>query len=222
MTLVAEGQPRGVIVVTADAAGAVSTIGLEQANARKLSDKVAWAARDLQEYLEKMSGAKLPVVGDNGSIPAGVRILVGRSALTAKYDQGICSGLTNLRKEEGYAIITDGETLVLAGNDEGPYHGSEYAVSFFGHRLGVRWYMPGDFGEVVPARPTITVGPIDEVSRPDFVRVCSSTCRKRKTSDRFTDDRTMPVPQSAILDIDRHPSFVWWFQAAWNCRMLLG
>src|SRR4029079_8158087 len=29
-------------------------------------------------------------------------------------------------------------------------------------------YMPGEFGEVIPHRSTVTVGNIDEVSHPDF------------------------------------------------------
>ena len=133
-----------------------------------LAGKIAWAARDLQHYIEKMSGAKLPVVADDGPIPGGTRIFVGRRGPTAKYERTIPSGLTNLREEEGYAIITDPGTLVLAGNDEGPYHGTEYAVGFFLHRHGVRWYMPGDFGEVIPKQTTVAVGTIHEVSGPDF------------------------------------------------------
>jgi len=166
--LVQNGAARAAIVIAADAVEAVPVNVIDKANPGSRVDKVAVAARELQVYLEKMSGAKLPIVGDDAAVPAGARILVGRSKLTAKYDATIPSGLTNLREEEGYAILTDRNTLVLAGNDEGPYHGTEYAVSFFLHRLGVRWYMPGDFGEVVPKQRTIAVGTIKEVSRPDF------------------------------------------------------
>ena len=166
--LVENGQPRAVIIVPAVAAPAVATIDLNQANARTLAEKVAWAARDLQHYLEKISGAKLPIIADDQPIPPGPRILVGRSQLTGPYDATIPSGLTRFRTDEGYAILTADNTLVLAGNDEGPYHGTEYAVAFFLHRLGVRWYMPGDFGEVIPPQPTIAVANLHEVSRPDF------------------------------------------------------
>jgi len=168
LVLVEDGQPRCVIVVSADAAKALPEVSLKNPNPTTVAQKVAWAAHDLRLYIEKMSGARLPVVADDGALPEGARILVGRSRLTAKYEERIPSGLTNLREEEGYAILTDGQTLVLAGNDEGPYHGTEYAVSFFLHRLGVRWYMPGEFGEVVPRRASIVVEDIQEVSRPDF------------------------------------------------------
>ena len=169
VVLVQDGRPRAVIVVTHGAAETVATIGLDNASPDELTDKVAWAARDLQDYIERMSGVRLSVLADDDPIPANMtRILVGRSKRTVEYDQTIPAGLTNLREEEGYAILTGVNTLVLAGNDEGPYHGTEYAVSFFLHRLGVRWYMPGEFGEVVPKRSTIEVGDVHEVGHPDF------------------------------------------------------
>ena len=168
IVLVEDSKAKAVILVSAEAAKAVPALTDARANPTTTTDKAAWAARDLQVYLEKISGATLSILADDGVIPDGPRILVGHSKLTAKYEAKIPSGLTNTRDEEGYAILTDGDTLVLAGNEAGPYHGTEYAVSFFLDRLGVRWYMPGDFGEVIPRRPTITVGNISEVSRPDF------------------------------------------------------
>ena len=64
----------------------------------------------------------------------------------------IPSGLTPARHEEGFVISAQGDRLLLAGNDAGPYHGTEYAVSEMLERLGVRWFMPGEFGEMVPTR----------------------------------------------------------------------
>ena len=168
LVLVEDGQPRATIVIAENAVEAVPENVIDKANPNSPVDKVAVAARELQLYLEKISGAKLPIVGDNGPLPAGDRILVGRSKLTTPYDGKIPSGLTSLREEEGYAILTDSNTLVLAGNDEGPYHGTEYAVSFFLHYLGVRWYMPGDFGEVVPRQERIAIDDIQQTDAPDF------------------------------------------------------
>jgi len=166
ITLIDNGRPRATIVVAQDVMGvAPSDKTLTSEQPRPV--KVAAAARDLQAYLEKITGAQLPITGDEQA-PAGTLILVGRSKLTAKYDAKIPAGLTPTRDEEGYAILTDGATLVLAGNDEAPYHGTEYAVDAFLYKLGVRWYMPGDFGEVIPKKATVTVGNLNEVSRPDF------------------------------------------------------
>lgn len=46
--------------------------------------------------------------------------------------------------------------------------GSFNAVAGFLHGLGVRWYMPGELGEVVPTLTSITLPKIDETVRPDF------------------------------------------------------
>jgi hypothetical protein len=51
---------------------------------------------------------------------------------------------------------------------QGDKCGSLNAVHEFLRRLGVRWYMPGELGEIVPATPTILVGKLNEVVRPDF------------------------------------------------------
>lgn len=46
--------------------------------------------------------------------------------------------------------------------------GSLNAVHGFLHRLGVRWYMQGELGEVVPQQTTIPLPVLDETVRPDF------------------------------------------------------
>ncbi len=52
--------------------------------------------------------------------------------------------------------------------------GTLNAVYGFLRSLGVRWYMPGELGEVVPARDTIALPGIDETVTPDFdVRLIS-------------------------------------------------
>lgn len=46
--------------------------------------------------------------------------------------------------------------------------GSFNAVNGFLHRLGVRWYMPGEVGEVLPSMKSIPLPQIDETVRPDM------------------------------------------------------
>jgi tetratricopeptide (TPR) repeat protein len=55
--------------------------------------------------------------------------------------------------------------LELWGQDE---RGTFNAVCGFLQKLGVRWYAPGELGEVVPSLQTIPLGHMDEVVRPDF------------------------------------------------------
>ena len=126
------------------------------------------AANELQEYIEKISGAKLPIAGDSTSL-SGCLVLVGPSKFTDRVPNlKIPSGRTKDLREEGFVIRTHGNHLVLAGNDTEPYLGTRYAVIEFLHRLGVRWFMPGEMGEIIPKMSTVTIGPVNITQRPDF------------------------------------------------------
>src|SRR5947209_8485123 len=168
LTLVEKGVARATIVVRKDALKApADPRPAEIAAEIPLATKIAGAARDLQVYVERITGAKLPIAGDD-ALPAGTVIFVGRSALTKPFDAKIPSGLTPRRDEEGYVIFAKGDRLLLAGNEAAPYHGTEYAVAELLHRQGVRWYMPGDFGDVVPRRPSLHVAEMEVRGKPDF------------------------------------------------------
>ncbi len=136
--------------------------------AAKPSDNARLGAAELQKYIEKITGAKLPIATD-ASPPSGPLVLVGPSSLT----DGIAglqipAGRTKNLREEGFVIQTDGDRLVLAGNDAAPYYGTRYAVVEFLHGLGVRWFLPGEIGEVIPKMATISVSPTRVLQRPDF------------------------------------------------------
>jgi hypothetical protein len=168
LTLVDKGVVKATIIVMKEAVTApAEPVTALLASVVPLPTKIARAAHELQDYIQKMSGAKLPIVGDDKA-PQGNLILVGRSALTRDLDAKIPTGLTPQRNEEGFVILAKGNHLLLAGNDAAPYHGTEYAVAHFLHRQGVRWYMPGDFGEVVPRRPSLFAAEMELRSKPDF------------------------------------------------------
>lgn len=151
LTLVQEGRPLATIV----------TAATPTENARA-------AAAELQHYVRKISGATLPIADDAASVE-GVRVLVGRSRWSDGIaDLEIPAGRTRGLREEGFVIRTVDNSLVLAGNDEKPYLGTRYAVIQFLHHLGVRWFMPGEIGEVVPKMPSIVVGPLNIREQPDF------------------------------------------------------
>ena len=67
---------------------------------------------------------------------------------------------------EGYLIRCSAGVLLLAGKTELSVF---YAVEkFLEKHLGVRWFMPGEIGEVVPSSPTVRIGEIEEVGEPGF------------------------------------------------------
>ncbi|MDO8587516.1 MAG: DUF4838 domain-containing protein [Armatimonadota bacterium] len=160
--------------------------------AEKPSDNARLGAKELQTSIEKISGARLEIYTDaDANIPTGSRILVGRSRLTdAIPDLKIPEGITPAFREEGYIVRSTGDTLVLAGNDtevgdspESPprctnpcvasignamYLGTRYAVCDLLNRLGVRWFMPGEYGEVVPKSANLRIPELSLIERPDF------------------------------------------------------
>jgi hypothetical protein len=117
------------------------------------------SVKDLALYLGKMSGAKIEVVG---GLPAGekrVPIYVGAEAQKVFGPVGISkSGLF------GFRVVADARRGIgLYGESE---VGTSYAIYEVLHRLGCRWFMPTELGEVVPELPTLTVLEMDEKLAP--------------------------------------------------------
>lgn len=63
------------------------------------------------------------------------------------------------------ATTAKNETLEIWGLDE---RGSFNAMTAFFHKLGARWYLPGELGEVLPSMKTIPLPKLDETVQPDF------------------------------------------------------
>lgn len=148
--LVEHGQPRAVIVVASDAS----------AQARE-------AAQLLQEDLARISGARLEIRDETAAV-SGPQILVGRSRRARELGVDLPPRFTNAMNEEEYALKTVGDALILAGNEHPFYRGTVFAVNDLLDRLGCRWFFPGAFGEVLPRRETLEIGPLDVRERPDF------------------------------------------------------
>jgi tetratricopeptide (TPR) repeat protein len=211
--LVEDGQPRAEIVI-----------------AENPQRTVRVAARDLQRYVQKMSGAPLPIV----TTPTGTvaKLFVGRSPHTDRL------GVTAQGLKDGaYRIASGGDWMAFIGDDTdftpiepwarnngdiksgklqrewekitgalwgvphtGMYknrirfpgdiglpdrpqpggkiaplelwgfdeRGSFNAVSGWLQELGVRWYLPGELGEVVPVLKSIPLPKVNQIVRPDF------------------------------------------------------
>ena len=190
------------------------------------------AAKELQDYIRKISGATLAVTNVPGAMP--VKIYVGQSAHTDKL--GVKPYDT---KDGGYRMVSGKDWLALLGRDDDfvpiePFpkgrqdltdgsleakwdkltgnakwgnpvasmfkskayfdlapgavvstneqrdktgavllwsfdeRGSFNAVCGFLRSLGVRWYLPGELGEVVPEMKSIPLPEVDETARPAF------------------------------------------------------
>lgn len=160
LTLVAEGQPKAVIVVPSS-------------SVTKAID--GDAARLLADHLFLMSGARLPVLRESdlgassvydgrivpepGKAPAGVEafVLVGEGELARKIGataEGLGPG--------GVLVKTVGNAVILLGpRGTSDPCGTRYAVIDFLEQLGVRYLWPGELGRVIPSRRTVTIGPLN-------------------------------------------------------------
>ena len=136
--LVRDGQPLATIIVPAEAG-----YGERQ------------AARELQTYVKKCSGAELPIQAVDEAID-GISIVLGDA----------CRGLKHPAVGDGFTIETVGKTINIAGGNQ---RGTLYGVyAFLEDELGIRWYTPDKIGEVVPRSKTIRVAPINRQEQPDF------------------------------------------------------
>ncbi|MBN1346607.1 MAG: DUF4838 domain-containing protein [Phycisphaerae bacterium] len=118
------------------------------------SDETA-AAEELRHYLARICGADFAVKTEP---------VQGPTILVARADR-----LPDVKAEslgpDGLLIDVTPDAIRLIGGDD---RGVRYAVTTFLEDLGVRWLMPGDFGEVVPNRPALTAQTHRRFERPDF------------------------------------------------------
>ncbi len=162
-----------------------------------------FAANELQGYIEKISGAVLPIVTTSSADVNALPIYVGKSEWTEQRgygDEGLAHG--------AYRMVIDDDYVLLLGRDRDftplppqsqeewdeitgeywlyPYRqfsryqnrdlglwlqderGSLNAVYALLRELGVRWYLPGERGEVVPEANSIAVERLDRTVHPDF------------------------------------------------------
>lgn len=118
------------------------------------SDQVKQAAKTLQEYIQKSSGATLPIA----ATATGNIITVGQSAQvdTSKID------------DDGFILqgVNDHHYVITGGSD----WGTEFGVYDFLERyLGVRWLMPTELGTDIPQHSTIDIPDTKIVQQPTYL-----------------------------------------------------
>ena len=172
LVLVREGEATATVVIAPDA-----------------SPSVERAAAELQEYVARSTGATLPIVTDRRP-DRGVTVFVGASAWTEQV--GVSTDGLGV---DGCLWASGDAWLAIVGRDHRgpPVHGMRnpwnphevynadlklgafgetgtlYGVYHFLERfVGVRWFMPGDLGTVVPKRAGLSVPRLDETRSPDF------------------------------------------------------
>jgi hypothetical protein len=142
ITLARDGQPVATVIISPTAAP------LEQV-----------AATELQTYVRKISGASLPLMN---ALPEGKQALVRIGVYGAA---PVAEWRGERPPADGFAIETRGNALWIVGGDA---RGALYGVYEFLESLGVRWFMPGEMGEDVIERKTISFAPLERRGAPAF------------------------------------------------------
>ena len=149
--VIVEGQSSDAVIVRAPGAGPYERL----------------AAEDLAKYIDMMTGVKPAIAETPDAVETALSsrrplLIVGEAALTAKPD--LRAALASVVKKSPY-LRTDGIVLrrednrvYVAGNDDEAHY---FAAAELLRRWGVRWFMPGEFGECVPEEQELTIGDLD-------------------------------------------------------------
>lgn len=147
------------------------------------SEKVKDAAEDLQKVLEQITGAKLEIVADNASIPQPNRILVGPTAQTEQLGISQPTGYPSM---ERVIVKRQDNNLVLIGNDDAEYKGTQFAVNMFLEKIGCGWYGPQALWQVIPEMKTIAIDQLSIDHTPQFSsRISNVFINYEKFSERW-------------------------------------
>ncbi len=134
--------------------------------AEKATEAEKFAASELQTYLQKMSGATVPISKDVKQTK-GNKILIGKTLLTDKLGIKVKTKYKGkYSMSEPFIVKTVRNSLCLLGKGD---RGTVYSVySFLENDLGVRWYAPDELGEEVPSMKDIVISDIDRLEVPSF------------------------------------------------------
>lgn len=114
-----------------------------------------YAAEELQAYLAKISGVKLPIRRAE-EVEAGQKTVVLAGTAAASSELGT----------DGYRLHTRGGSLVIAGGRPRGVLNGVYGL--LEDHLGVRWFAPDC--ELVPNRSTLTIPDLDDRQVPALVQ----------------------------------------------------
>lgn len=123
------------------------------------------AAEELQDYLQKITGVRLPVVSEK-EVVNGRGFVLGNCRLTE-----LSGGTIDLKRFDSYQIKYAGRFLFIHGVDTngkalkpGPdlSAGTLFGVQrYLRDSLGVRWLWPGESGEYIPKYETLSISEKD-------------------------------------------------------------
>ncbi len=129
--------------------------------AENADDCIITAAEEMQTYIEKISGARLPVISENQLADGAKAVVIGETELEKKITQVDRTAIG----ADGFLLYSNGNYLLIAGGDS---RGTLYGVyTLLEDYLGVRWFTPEL--EVVPESKDIIIDAnLNKTVKPSF------------------------------------------------------
>ncbi len=189
IAIVKDGVPMGHIVIAA-----------HPSNAEK------FAANQLQEYIYKMSGARLLILSyNNANIKDRIAIVVGRhpaaKPIIAELDRRYPD------KYDAIAVVGRGKNLFLVGRHN---TGTVWASWDWLESLGVRWLFPGKLGEYVPKVKDIYIPLSSKYDAPrlDYRGPCGGDVLELKDKNASFEKRKTIATNLFLMRMRRNYAFV--------------
>ena len=161
--LVRDGRTQAVLVISDEAA----SVSLEQkTRPRKAAASSPYAperlvAKEIQEHIRIMSGATLGIIKAAEDLKGLKPIYIGTVA-DASLEQAI---RTKGGDPSAFALMVSRDGISIRGlSSDGTLSGAYELLE----QLGIRWFMPGELGLVVPNAKTVTVKIQQTVQVPSF------------------------------------------------------
>jgi hypothetical protein len=138
----------------------------------EMAPEVSVAIAELNEHLEKMSGATIPVLKMNpAEIDAEIQKAKSMNRIPILLDQfALTPQLEELIRAKGddpasFVIQVDHDKVTIAGlSPQGTLNGVYELLE----QMGCRWFTPGDFGTVIPDEKTVSIATQLTIQSPSF------------------------------------------------------
>ena len=164
LTLVADGKPRAVLVLSQEAFAYQPDQGRRKSKRAPPANPLATekeAAAEIQAYCQKISGAALPMVAAGDDLKGLAPIYVGSAADTR------LAAAVNAKGSDPCAfalVVSPAQASIRGLSVEGTFCG----VCELLEQLGVRWFWPGELGTVIPKSQTVVLPPQTTIQVPSF------------------------------------------------------
>jgi len=119
---------------------------------KTVSAKARAAANDLRTHIRKMTGWNVPLVADLLDESGILYIAVGESEVTERLGYKNEHGYPG---KESVTVSQKGNFVVLMGNDDGNFNGTQFAVTALLEKLGCGWFADDPLWTVIPELETL-------------------------------------------------------------------